>query len=301
MKPTDKTALVTHRNCLDGTGCAAAFIWAGGLKKNIFFRDPRKCALTPEQAAPFDEVWFADVCPPDLSDPAGGKPWKVWDHHETNILRHGEDREGCTFRRDQCGTSLLANALGLMKIPGDILFQVKNVITAIEHHDLGRFDASPDVMLVANLAVSYSQDKMLDTLVLLGDDVFEEEWCAERASAIGDYHKILAEKYAQAAYGAQIEHPIDGKVWVAVTTGPHMCVNTIADTVLDGRLIGGKAPQIAVVAAYDAASVSLRTRAEGAPNVARMAEMYNGGGHPRAAGFGLDRTAMKRLFEVIFS
>lgn len=297
FKPGPRTALVTHRNCLDGSGCAAVFVWAGGDSKNIFFRDPRKCALSAEEAAPFDEVWFADVCPPDLTDPAGGKPWLVFDHHETNINRH-EGNPNCNFNRGYCGTSLLARFLAVR----DSEHQGRQrCIAAIEHHDLGRFNASDDVMYIANLAVCKSQDSMVTLLSHLGDDIFSDNDYLQQSRAICDYHDILAEKCASVAYGAEYEHPTDGPVWVAITSGPHLCVNTIANRVLDGRAIGGKVPAIAVVVAYDANSVSLRTRSASAPNVARIAELYNGGGHPAAAGFGLDRRAMKRLFELVFS
>ncbi len=301
LRPTDRTALVTHRNCLDGTGCAVIFEMAGGNGENVFFRDPRKSALTPEEAAPFDEVWFADVCPPDLTDPAGGKPWWVFDHHETNVNRH-LGNPGCVFRKDQCGCSILAsNVVNAQGVSLRNNRECERIITMIEHHDLGRFDADPDVMFIANLAVSVDQRTMVSMLSYYQEDIFSNGDFRARAQAIGDYHKILAEKSISNSYATELTHPDGSVIKLAIVVSPHFNVNTVANTILDGRKVGKLVPGAVAVVCYDAACVSLRSRGTNPVNVARIAELFGGGGHPQAAGFGLDRSAMKRLFELVFS
>lgn len=260
------------------------FIWAGGLRENIFFRDPKGCALSPTEAEPFDEVWFVDVCPWELSQPAGGKPWRVFDHHDTNIRRHGY-HDNCVFDVTCCGASLLARETET--------HAGRQLIDAIESYDLGRFNDFVG-MQIADLASAFTQEQMLEFMIEQGNEmIYDYELCA-MADGIGRARKIYADKTASGAHGEDV----DG-VWYAIAAAPAYWKNDVADHMLDGRLIGGEVPAIAVVVDYSSASVSLRSRADG-PNVAMIAEQYGGGGHPRAAGFRLSRDALAELFQGVF-
>lgn len=292
-KPTDKTALVTHRGCLDGTGSAAVFIWAGGRSENIFFRDPKGCALTPEEAAPYDEVWFVDICPWDISsEPGGGKPWRVFDHHDTAIRRHAGSPH-CTFDVSCCGTSLLARETGI-DTQG-----VHEVIRAIEHYDLGRFE-HPRGMQLADLAGSRDQGTMLNLLTVMKDDLLWDGRYANEARGIRLAREMFSERTAESARGQWLDPDLQNW-WTAIAVAPVYWKNDVAFKVLDGREIGGLVPDIAVIVDFTAGGVSLRSR-HGGPNVAMIAEGYGGGGHPQAAGFRLDRgSALWELFKEVFA
>jgi hypothetical protein len=162
-KPTEKTALVTHKGCLDGTGSALMFITAGGRRENVIFKAPSTALLTPEEAAPFDEVWFADLCPPSLEDPAGGRPFHVFDHHVSNQRKFGNDPR-CTFDMKKSGTSLMAEVLGLDCPADELPGAFDGLIEALEAYDLGKFDHVGGVRL-ADIASSYTQEEMLDLMI----------------------------------------------------------------------------------------------------------------------------------------
>jgi oligoribonuclease NrnB/cAMP/cGMP phosphodiesterase (DHH superfamily) len=303
LRPTEKTALVTHRNCLDGTGSAAIFVIAGGKPENVFFRDPKGCALSPEDAAPFDEVWFVDVCPWFLDDPAGGKPWRVFDHHDTNIRRWEMALNQRTwspyaggsmyFDQDRCGTSILAAALSPYE-DGYIGASISRLVETIEHYDLGRFDATYHVKQLADMASTYSQRDLLDLLVDRKSEILDLGYYQNRGIAVGDARAIFAENAAKSAFKGEIE--FYGRTYsCALVCAPRDWGNDIAE-----RLLSNEKVDISVVVDFSRNAVSLRSRSNG-PNVAMIAERYGGGGHPRAAGIRLDsREAYRVLFEGIF-
>jgi len=303
IRPTERTALVTHRNCLDGTGSAAVFILAGGKEENVFFRDPKGCALTTDEAAPFDEVWFVDVCPWDLADPAGGKPWKVFDHHDTAIRRHnpeGSERVHILrpphgtlyFDSMKCGTSIIAAATS--RYSDGSAGALQELVETIEHYDLGRFDANYHVKQLADLASTYSQIDMVRLLVDRGTDILYLGYYQNRGIAVGDARAVFAENAAKSAHVERLD--LCGKSYsCAIVCSPRDWGNDIA-----ARLLENLSIDIAVIVDYTRNSVSLRTR-EGGPNVAKIAEAFGGGGHPKAAGIRLDpKRAYSRLLEEIF-
>lgn len=300
MIPTAKTALVTHKGCLDGSGCAVMFILAGGNKHNIFFKSPKKCHLTAEEANPFDEVWFADVCPVDLTDPAGGKPWKVFDHHYTNIKRHGENHEHCCFDSSKCATTILYKEFGIDKWPnskraaGYPFQDWDDIVNAIEDYDLGRFEA--DAMFISSLAACYEQVDFIDLLYRNAANIYEEPYFQERVEAmngIRDHYTSRAVKTARA-------YDLNG-VWVATVSSPVYWKNEIAITLLDGRKVDGRAPDVVAAIDYATCIISLRSRENGV-NVAEIAEKYGGGGHKKAAAFKMKSDIMySALFQEVFS
>ena len=292
FKPTERTLLATHRGCLDGTGSALMFIWAGGLRRNVIFRNPGQCSLTAAELASFDvdEVWFADLCPASLEDPAGGLPFHVFDHHLSNVQRHGDDPR-CTFDMTKSGTSLLARELNVIR-PADpfpryglaMELNVQELIDALEAYDLGRFD-NREGQRLADAAGTYTQDEMLDILILNGPDTMFHRDIVSRAEAMASVRKIYAE---QAARNARIEEwdAVDvgsldcTPVRVAVAVSPVYWKNAVAM----GMLARPEAPQVAVIIDPTTQMVSLRSL-PGGPDCSVMAGLYGGGGHARAAGF----------------
>ena len=271
--PGPKTGLVTHRGCLDGTGSALMFLWAGGKRENILFRNPSTCDLTAEEAAPFDEVWFADLCPSNMEDPAGGKPFHVFDHHASNFRKFEGDGH-CTFSMQHSGTSLMERELGLDKTESAFLADnLFALVPALESYDLGKFDVA-DGMFLADLAASFSQDDMLDLLDREGYGVFQDDECSGRVKALSSMRKLFAESATRNVVEFYLD---DGGVRAGVSYSPVYWKNEVAQQILE------QGYDLAVVV-DPGGMVSLRSKA-GGPDCSIIAGRYGGGGHPRAAGF----------------
>lgn len=288
LRPTDRTALVTHRGCLDGTGSALMFIWAGGRRENVIFKNPTGAFLTADEAAPFDEVWFADLCPPSLEDPAGGKPFHVFDHHLSNQRKFGDDPR-CTFDMKKSGTSLMAAVLGIHDDPESAYQTTDELIAALEAYDLGRFD-EPAGMRLADVASSYSQEQMLEIMVERDPEgILYDRDLTTRAEALADVRKLYAEQAAKYRY----RFVLDG-IMTGVAVSPVYWKNEVAQ-----RLLAEQGTEMALIIDPTTQMVSLRSL-PGGPDCSTIAGRYGGGGHARAAGFKGDGLAMlKELTESV--
>lgn len=286
FKPTNKTALVTHKGCLDGTGSALVFIWAGGLRENIFFKNPSFCFLTPQEAAPFDEVWFADVCPASLEDPAGGKPFHVFDHHVSNQKKFGHDSR-CTFDITKCGTSLMAFVLEVKDDDHTIYKYTDKLINAIQSYDLGKFDCEHGVRL-ADIASSFSQEEMLEIMLERdAEGVLHDSDLTSRADALCCARDLYADQAEKSIWTFEF----DG-VDAGVAVSPLHWKNAVAQRIL-------KFHDLAMVIDITSQMVSLRSK-EGGPDCSIIAARYGGGGHARAAGFKLNgRQTLSALVEAV--
>lgn len=264
------------------------FLWAGGRRENIVFRPPSACDLTPEEAAPFDEVWFADLCPSQMRDPAGGKPFHVFDHHISNAKKFAED-PSCTFSMEHSGTSLMARELGLFDDwQGSYFRDLHSLVPALEAYDLGRFNEQ-DGMFLADLASSYTQDEMLDLLMSDGKDVFDSGEARGRVAALSSMRKIYADSVAKNILSMDVFEFKAG-----VVAAPVYWKNEAAERVLDAGF------ELAVVIDVGGGMVSLRSR-PGGPDCSIIAGKYGGGGHPRAAGFKAYQSKMlTTLFNEVF-
>jgi len=293
VKPTNNTALVTHRGCLDGTGSALMFMLAGGKRENILFCNPSGCILKDGELLPnIDEVWYADCCPDDLTNPACGLPFKVFDHHASNQKKHCNDSR-CIFDMTKSGTSLIAAVLG----HDDKKFfnEATRVINAIEAYDLGRFD-NKDGQQLADLAASYSQEELLTHL-------YNHWWCSDR---IWEYACFLirseAMKFARDVYSTQAANNAhystilvnNIKIKAGTAVSPVHWKNDTAMKILNS----GKA-DLAVLIDPTSQMISLRSLA-GGPDCSIIAAAYNGGGHACAAGFKANGQAMlKSLIDEV--
>ncbi len=298
LVPTSKTALVTHKGCLDGTGAALVFIWAGGNPANILFRNPTGCGLSAAEAAPYDEVWFADLCPPDLTNPAGGKPWLVFDHHVSNV-RKFYDHTSCVFDVKLCGTSLLARELGVT--PAGLITadaEDRSLIAAIEAYDLGDFTNDRGVLL-ADLASTFSQEEMLSILRRYGGDIFSEQNMMARADGAAASRALYATAAAKGAHITSVWSPSDDtEVLVGVAVSPIYWKNSVAQAILHhGKYRWGGVEtdaHVALIIDPTTQMASLRSLV-GGPDCSMIAATYNGGGHAQAAGFKINGNSLLHL------
>jgi oligoribonuclease NrnB/cAMP/cGMP phosphodiesterase (DHH superfamily) len=274
------------------------FLWAGGKRSNIIFKNPNQCDLTTEEAAPYDEVWFVDLCPSQMKDPAGGKPFHVFDHHASNVKRFGDD-VNCTFSMKRSGTSLLGEMTGVydpewldLKIvdyddPNHHKILRAKLVFAFEAYDLGRFDHE-NGMYLADLAASFTQDEMLDVVQQHGHEVFNITSYHSRVEALASLRKI----YADSAVKNILIKDFEG-LKVGVVSSPVFWKNEVAERILNHEI----GFDLAVVIDMVGGMVSLRSR-PGGPDCSVIAGRYGGGGHPCAAGFKVNQTMLTSvLFE----
>lgn len=304
-KPTERTALVTHKGCLDGTGCAAVFIWSGGNRSNVIFKPPSSCMLTPEEAAPFDEVWFADLCPSSLEDPAGGKPFHVFDHHISNIKRFEGD-PNCTFSIDHSGTSLLAQETDVFSRcgwggqnidEGRWVTDYERLVRALEAYDLGRFDHR-EGQFMADLAATLTQEQLLEMITDCGEHVsavLNNVFSNATVEAARRARMIYAAKAAESALYTEFSPPgwdiASGMVNAGIAISPEPWKNAVAEEIL-------KRAELAVIVDCTTWSLSFRSKTL---DVSRMAQEYGGGGHMRAAGFKISsHNVLWAVLEEIF-
>lgn len=276
------------------------FLWAGGRRDMILFRNPSGLLLkaedVPEQAT---EVWYADCCPSDLTDPAGGRPFRVFDHHVSNARKFETDPR-CTFDMNKSGTSLMAHVLGLghcyesAGISDPIDEDAQRLIDALEAYDLGHFDHQNGEFL-ADLAATYSQIEMLDLLIKCGTDVFHRTEMIARVDGVVAMRKLYADAAFRAVRWDEIADGDCGVVRVGVAVSPVYWKNEVANRILHS----GKA-DVAVIFDPTGGMVSMRAN-PGAPDVSVIAEMYGGGGHARSAGFKANSWDMlKALMSEVF-
>jgi len=281
----NRTLLVTHRGCLDGTGSALMYLWAGGSRDLVLFRNPSGLQLSGDDVpGPVEEVWYVDCCPQDLSDPAAGRPFWVFDHHVSSQRVHGRDPR-CEFDMGECGTSLMANRLALRNLDDD----TEAFIGGMRDYDLGRFE-NPVGRRLADLAATYTQEQFLDVLLEHEAGIINDPAMAARAAGAEAVRSVYAERAARAAVQSEIWLPEPtGRIVAAAAACPQDWKNDTANRILDTRPL----VDVAVILDLMGGMVSLRSRPNGI-DCSVIAGLYGGGGHAKAAGFrmpgGIDAT-----------
>lgn len=289
LKPTLTTCLVTHRSCLDGSGAALMFLWGGGRRENILFRNPSALILDrniiPEDTS---EVWYADCCPADLTDPAAGLPFRVFDHHISNARKHGGDPR-CLFDMKRSGTSIMADVLGLPRLEGT---SFDRLIVALEDYDLGRFGNVAGVRL-ADIASTYSQEELVTLLCSrTAMNILTDRELSSRAGGASAIRNLYCAQAAEARRVSPMKFPhLEDDVVLGIAALPRDWKNEAAQLILKDRLI-----DVAVILDVMGQMVSLRSRDDG-PDCSLIAGLYGGGGHARAAGFKIDGRELLFLFK----
>lgn len=292
LTPADGTILVTHKNCLDGTGCALVFLLAGGKRESILFRSPSDCSLElKDLPSGTTEIWFADCCPRYLTGVTCGLPFKVFDHHVSNERRHGNSFIDIHFDSTKCGTTLLSSYMKKPLIKRWI--DADRVLNAIEAYDLGRFDERDGINL-ADLASTTTQDAML-SLLLCDTDILSDDFIMARAFGAGEARKIYAQHAAENARYIQWENTHKQYIRLGVAVSPLHYKNSTAQSILNSD----KA-DVAVIIDITNQMASLRSL-PGGPDCSEIASLYGGGGHERAAGFRIDsQILLKLLIQEVF-
>lgn len=293
LRPHDGVMLVTHANCLDGTGCALVFLRAGGRRDRIIFRGPKDLILGPyDVPSDVTEVWYADCCPLDIRDPARGRPFRVFDHHVSNLRSLGETGGDLViFDMTRCGTSLLAS-----HIIDDDASEVSGIIAAIESYDLGRFDDRLGQRL-ADIAASLPQEELLRVMHGMGDAILTDTHWGCLADGVAAVRRTYVDALASHIHHTTMSYPgrygNSRTLCVGIASSPSDWKNSVGERILESC-------DLAVIVDVMTGNVSLRSRQDG-PDCSVIAGLYGGGGHARAAAFRIrGKQLMSLLEEAIF-
>ena len=292
MSDLSNTVLVTHKDCLDGAGCAIAFMHAGGSYENVRFVR----AGTANRFVDHDEsiskdsgLIFADVYVDDEHADALEKRGnvEVMDHHAT--AQHLSRRRWCTIDMARCGTELLAEKLDVYNI-GDLA-------KIVSDYDLGVFSdpRSDDMTMLMNfLGQEEFVRRMVAGLSARTNGDFWTEWerrvidvLRHNRDRIVDHAVAIMEFKEMATPGGP-----------SVRIGYIVSSNPNVSYMLARALDEDKAIDVAAKVDIDRSIVSLRSR-PGGPDVSAIAKMWGGGGHKNAAGYRLSPYFLSEIVDLV--
>ncbi len=285
----EKTALVTHQGCMDGSTCALVFMVAGGKKENIFFTAPGH-DKTDDIVNYLAETWQGDILVADasislsLAEKLNKKntPIRILDHHKSAIplnkfswceIEVENKRAGgkmlydyfmSYFSSDRIFASILNKYEDLVNAADDVDRWVwkhpssENLVTfhdALEQERfIERFDDNPSLRFV-------SEEKYLIEVYKHKREIFVER---KKESATMTMQKVQGHDVKIAVVEAGTQQSM---------LGNDLCTDPEYNA------------DIAVI--INARSVSFRASKNCPVDLSKVAELNGGGGHAKAAGAAL--------------
>lgn len=288
QRPTtlDDVVLVTHHGCLDGAGCALAFIRAGGSNENIVYVNPGGVDRWVNNNVDIDAfVVFADVAPRDIAviDMLAKRGRAVvLDHHRTSLCL--SDVPFCAIDMDRSGAVLAADYFGVLD------GHLATIVSLIDDHDRwqGRFAESDDIAI---LHKGMGTDAFVSRLASDSTTSFRKEElflieCTKRSRS-HFVKKMLSS--VRDAYPT-----VDGKrVKVGCVVASEHISYLLHEVLLADRTLAA-----AAALDFTNCSVSLRSL-EGGLDVSKFAEERGGGGHANAAAFKMNCDMSNVIGEII--
>ncbi len=285
----EDTILVTHQNCMDGSGCAVMFLAAGGKKENIKY----VAAGQVERFVKNDPVFktdkfiiFADVGlnVPEYADVLERRgSCVILDHHKTS--NHLSRRHWCTIEMDACGTELLRRYLVNAKLMKEIQPSdaYRKFAAIIDDHDrwIRNDSRSSDLAMIMTFV---GQDKFIDLFRRPELRFIDEQfWTPFELQSLQiltrkrreNIDKALKRvKKREVNLPAYFTYPV--KIAYVITSEPNVSL------LLDEVLAANTDCMISVCVDFDRGAVSLRSK--GDFDVADFAAIFGGGGHRAASG-----------------
>lgn len=298
-----KTILVTHAECMDGSGCAIMFLRAGGRRENIKYvpagglEDFWDTFCCVSDSTDFDHVIIADV---GLSDRPGWENYAddmerrgnvvLLDHHLTS--KHLEGRPFCVIDMSCCGTELVRRHLGL-----NSEFNVK-LSETINDNDLW-LRKIPESQNLAQLASYIGQQDFIERFL------WREVHLTGLFSETEKQLLVMINKHVEKSISSCLKrvHVRD----VNWRDGRGVCHTTKIGYVISGemnvslllnRLLAAHPEvQIACCVNFEKQSVSLRSGA--GYDVTGFAKYCGGGGHAQASGHGISSHFISEVLEAL--
>lgn len=289
--------LVTHLNCMDGSGCAIMFLNAGGKFENIRF----VAAGQLEKRAKIDKIFdgpesiiVADLsCGPEFADELEKRGNVVIiDHHATAL--HLKNRPWCIIDMEACGTELMRRYFDIEHLG------FKELSANID--DFDRWKRQRPVGDEMSLFHSFYGQKAFVKDFEFPDTRFRgvSPWMPHERELIRNLQEKRTKKAKQLADGAKIKQIMSlprsmepGPIYGAyvISSDPNNSV------ILDAVLARHPKVHVAVQINPETRLISLRSRPDF--DCSELAKLYGGGGHPHACGHLLPSNLLEELIEGV--
>jgi oligoribonuclease NrnB/cAMP/cGMP phosphodiesterase (DHH superfamily) len=274
----ENTILVTHKGCMDGSGCAVLFLVAGGKKENIIYVSVSHNQLERTVEKLIDSkqfIIFADCSVPmNLAEKLNTRGNVILlDHHKTAAsLDDNFDWCWVDDANNACGSKMLYNWLlkdcSIVNEKINYLKRYEQLITYIDDYDrwVHHYEYSKNLLILHNF---YGQEQFVDRFV---NNYNFNNYINE--NFIIRIEKKKEEDYIRSKIDNCQFKVLDGTRFAFVEADNHQ--SKLGHTIIDKYDV-----DIAVMIGVK--SISLRSR-EGV-DCSFIAKLNGGGGHLGAAGF----------------
>lgn len=310
----EDAVLITHKGCMDGSGCAIMFMGAGGKRENIKY----VAAGMVEKFVKSDPVFksnkfliFADIGlnTPKYADTLEKRGNLVLlDHHNTSLHLMGRYWAEIEEKNERCGTRMLRDYLiDIVPAPNPIKSSSWRMFAnLLDDHDrwIRQIPGSEDMATI--MSFLGQQDfitRFTDPKTRRCDNIskrraqsgflteFEEDLLGilarRRDEAIEDVLKKVTVRQVKLPDGSMVS------MGIVVTMEPNISL------LLQRLLEQYPQVQVATSISLEKGAVSLRSRG-GEPDCSRIAALFEGGGHKGAAGHRIPQDTLETILEHIY-
>jgi oligoribonuclease NrnB/cAMP/cGMP phosphodiesterase (DHH superfamily) len=319
--------LVTHKGCMDGSGCAIMFMLAGGKRENIRFvaagmvekfvkKDP---VFSSDKFLIFADVGLNTPKYADILEKRGNLV--MLDHHNTSLHLLGRHWAQIEETNQRCGTRMLRDyliELGDAEAekgpPFDGPFTMcrvlksssyRNFADLLDDHDrwIRKIPGSEDMATIMSFLgqqdfitrFSDPKDRICQNIAKGRSKVFLTEFEEDLLGILAKRRDEAIAEAIEKAFVRDVKLPDDTHVNVGfvITMEPNI-------SLLLQRLLEAK-PEIQIAASIciEKGAVSLRSRG-GVPDCSYVAGLFSGGGHKGAAGHRLPQDLNDMIVEHIY-
>ena len=293
MLDLSKCALVTHRNCLDGSATAILFRICGGLEENIHFVNPNNDEVD-EKVSELLERWEGSLFIVDVSVSLKlAKEIKrsdifLFDHHASAKQLSGLSWCEIEINNSCCGSLMFYNWLcsnGFCFVEDD-----KNLLSAVDSADRWTWED----LNTENISILHEvlgQKKFIQRFV---DDSrihlnFEERFVVD----------LEKEKRNEFVEQKKREAVVMNKIFSGKQVRVAFVLASSHQSILGSEICSDLDLDVEVCVMVGPTSVSLRSRKSSNINLAEVASNVGGGGHMSAAGVSLNKLLGKSLLELV--
>jgi oligoribonuclease NrnB/cAMP/cGMP phosphodiesterase (DHH superfamily) len=294
--------LVTHKGCMDGSGCAILYKVVGG--QNVFFTNPghdstdrvvRDLLIDQNKSVLAVDVSISMELGDELfvQNKHNNFPFEMYDHHKTALpLLKFNSPSIHVCNNTACGCKMLMEAIAADGMNYEKLLPYKDLIDLIDDNDrwIKNYPESEDLSLFHNV---FGQRKFIERflknpsptfsseerfLISLEKEKMEEEIVDKKKSVQSHiYNKtIKGKKYRFGfVYGARFA----SSTGAALYSDPELNLDAIV-------MVGGN-------------TISMRANKHSEIDVAEIAGLNKGGGHAKASGFPMSSLLGQDLIEFV--
>jgi len=292
FKSIEDVALVTHKNCLDGSGVKIMFLRAGGLKQNIYEVNAGEVGkFLHKHLQDLNDKFliFADVGlnkdHDDHKELEKRGDCVLLDHHST--ASHLTNESWCLIDQEKCGTELLRLYL---ELTDDYSYKLSRLI---QDDDLW-IKKNPESDDLSAFHVFVGSDNFVDrfryTRNVYRESIFDIDE-KEIVSMISDRKERIIEDLLNRVYYKKMCVG-DNQINIGYIVSSDHNTSPLLNRLLDRRKDLDVACQINI----EKGSVSFRSKNY---DVSKLAQLFGGGGHKRASGHSIKEDLLERLIEDI--